>query len=163
MKQSINGEKYDIKPFADLQSADLQNANLQKANLQWAYLQRVNLQDANLRGADLQWAYLQWANLQRANLQKANLRGVNLRGAHLQGAGFTDAIGIVTAGQDHRGYVFYKQLKNGKEIYGAGCCIWESYEDAIGHYTDGYGSDGDPAECVALVDNLKDMVIKTVS
>lgn len=138
MKLQINGNEYDIGPFSDLRGAKLHNANLTDAELLY-----TDLTGADLTGADL--------------------TGADLARASLRGADFTDCIGVVVAGEDSRGYVFYKQLKDGKEIYGAGCRVWKSYEDAISHYTSGYGSNGDPDECIALIDKLRDMTIKTVS
>ena len=151
MKLQINGNEYDIKPFADLTDACLHNAVLTDAELLRAVLRRAVLRGANLRNADFTGADLIGADLTEADLTEADLTG----------AYFTDAIGIVTAGGDWRGFVFYKQLKGGVEVYGAGCHVWLSYEDAIAHYADDYDSNGDPDECIALIDKLKDMSIKT--
>ena len=96
----------------------------------------ANLHGADLRGADLRWADLRWANLSGADLYRVDLRGANLG----------EAKGIITAGTDHRGYLFYAW---GSNNYNAGCRSWTSYTDAQNHHLQNYNSNGHVEDCLA--------------
>jgi uncharacterized protein YjbI with pentapeptide repeats len=79
----INGNEFEIEPFADLYGANLRSANLRSANLRSADLSGADLYGANLYGANLSGADLYGANLRSANLRSANLRSADLRSANL--------------------------------------------------------------------------------
>ena len=126
---------------ADLRGADLRWADLRWANLSGADLYRVDLRRADLRGADLRGANLSGADLYGADLYGADLSRVDLRGANLG-----EAKGIITAGTDHRGYLFYAW---GSNNYNAGCRSWTSYTDAQNHHLQNYNSNGHVEDCLA--------------
>jgi uncharacterized protein YjbI with pentapeptide repeats len=150
-------------PGANLQEANLWKANLRKANLREADLQEADLPGANLREADLWEANLQEADLQEANLWEANLQGANLQGANLQGANLQGAnlkgASIIPTIFDRRGFAFYVtwQLKDPspEPIIRAGCRTWEAFADAKSHYGENYDRDGDPVECLAIIEFME--------
>ena len=106
MKLNVDGQKYKIKPYVNLEGVNLEGMDLQAANLEGANLRNANLRNANLRNAILRNAILDGANLEGANLEdvvlegvvlegfnlrktilrNANLRNANLRNANLEGA-----------------------------------------------------------------------------
>jgi uncharacterized protein YjbI with pentapeptide repeats len=146
---------------ANLRKADLREANLRKADLRHANLREANLREANLRGADLRGADLRHANLREANLcgadlrgadlRRADLRGADLRGANLRGATMAPPV------HDARGHTFYATWSHDdpSPIIRAGCRRWSSFADARAHYRPGYSSDGDTAECLAILDFIE--------
>ena len=145
-------------PGANLREANLWGANLREANLWEADLQEANLWGANLQGANLQGANLWEANLWEANLWEANLQGANLKGANLQGANLKGA-SIIPTIFDRRGFAFYVtwQLKDPspEPIIRAGCRTWEAFADAKSHYGENYDRDGDPVECLAIIEFME--------
>ena len=136
---------------------------LQKAIESGVNLRDVNLRDVNLRGANLRGANLSGANLSGANLSGAYLSGANLSGAYLSSANLSGAnlsgASIVPTSLDTRGYVFYVTWTRGEDnpapVIRAGCKRWRSFDDARSHYGDGYDSDGDTVECLAIVNFME--------
>lgn len=128
MKTTINGKKFEIKPFANLRRADLSRvylylADLTGTDLCGANLRKANLYGANLRKADLIGANLIGANLYLADLSRSNLYGANLYGADLTGADLSRA--------DLR-----RAVGNGKEIksmqISGWSIVWTKTDMAIG-------------------------------
>ena len=148
----------DARDVAQANAANLGRANLQGANLWGADLWEADLWGANLRGADLGRANLEGANLWGANLQGADLWGANLREADLRKANLGGA-SIIPTIFDRRGFAFYVtwQLKapSPELIIQAGCQTWEAFADAKAHYSENYESDGDPVECLAIIDFME--------
>ena len=153
---------------ADLSGADLRGANLRDADLRDAYLRGAYLRDADLRGAylrdaDLRGAYLRGADLRGADLSGADLRGANLRDADLRDAylrgAYLRGASIVPTSFDVRGYAFYVTWTRGEAnpepVIRAGCKRWQSFNDARSHYGDGYDSNGDTVECLAIVNFME--------
>ncbi len=92
----LNGQKYKIKAFANLEGANLIGANLIGANLSGANLSGANLSGAkmskaNLSGANLWGTNLSGTSLKDAKLSKANLSGANLSDAKMSKANLSDA------------------------------------------------------------------------
>jgi uncharacterized protein YjbI with pentapeptide repeats len=102
MKLNVNGQKYKIKPYVNLegvnlegmnlQAANLEGANLRNANLRFTILRNANLCNAILEGVNLEGANLEGVNLEGANLEGFNLRKINLRSANLRNANLRNAI-----------------------------------------------------------------------
>jgi uncharacterized protein YjbI with pentapeptide repeats len=93
MKVKINGNEYDLVPYADLSGADLRGADLY--------------------GADLYGADLYGADLRGANLYGANLYGANLRGAKVDKTQ-ADMVSIVPETGAFEGW---KKCRNGVIVH----------------------------------------------
>jgi len=91
MKKIINGQEYDLAPYANLSNANLSNADLFNVNLFNANLSNANLSNANLSNANLFNANLSKANLFKANLFKADLSNADLSNADLSYANLFNA------------------------------------------------------------------------
>jgi hypothetical protein len=124
-----------VKNMDDLNRADLREADLRGANLREADLSGANLREADLRGADLSGADLSGADLRGANLCEADLRGANLCWADLRGADLYKSIGIISLGQDPRGYWFFavQQVEGWHIVAG---CRWFTIPEAVAHWTE---------------------------
>ena len=92
MRKIINGQEYDLAPYANLSNANLSNANLSNADLFNANLFNANLSNANLSNADLSNANLSYADLSNADLSNASLSYANLFNANLSKANLFKAI-----------------------------------------------------------------------
>ena len=119
---------------ADLFGADLSGANLSGAKLSGADLFGADLSGTNLSGADLSGADLFGATLFRTDLSTADLSGANLSGAVLSGADLSEAVGILDAGCDPRGYRHFGIRQDDGVKYGARC-RWFTLPQAVAHWT----------------------------
>jgi uncharacterized protein YjbI with pentapeptide repeats len=76
MQSTINGFKYEIKPWAFLQGSDLHESKLTFADLH----------DANLAGSDISDSFARFANFERAKMQQCNFNGSDMRNVKMRSA-----------------------------------------------------------------------------
>jgi uncharacterized protein YjbI with pentapeptide repeats len=125
----------------DLVGANLSGARLSDVNLAGANLTGVDLIATNLSGARLSDVNLTDANLTRArldgaNLTRARLAGANLADANLDDVSLIDAIDIICAGYDRRGYRFIGVKQNDVPWRVLAGCRWFEPDEAREHWRD---------------------------
>ena len=128
----------------------IRNSDLREADLRGA-----DLRGADLSGSDLREADLSYADLIRADLRGSDLRGADLRGANLRRADLHDAIGILDAEYDRRGYRFVGVQHEAATMVSAGC-RWRPLPAAEQHWAERHSRDPELRdECRAIVARIR--------
>lgn len=165
---------------ADLARAFLADASLAGARLQYANLDHASINRASLNGADLTYATLiyvdaicanlcnaliTFADLSASRFDGARLRSADLRDARLTGVNVNCAdfarTDLIDGGHDFRGYRFWVWRDDNTPVYRAGCHEWRDPEEWRRHYdSDYYDNNGDPDECLARLEFMRDMALQ---
>ena len=143
-----------------VEHAVLNGVGLYGADLFGAYLAGACLYGAKLRHARLYRADLSSANLVGADLSGADLGAANLSWTILEAATFDNTV-LLDGGTDYRGYRFLAWRDGDTIVYRAGCHEWRDPDDWRKHYDpDYYDNSGDPHECLARLEFMRDMALQ---